>query len=70
MIRYFLAISILFVHYSLLFSQDKPKKMYIAEKRTSPVVVDGNLDEEDWNGKWEGGFIQREPYESQTIPSC
>ncbi|MEK7719627.1 MAG: DUF5916 domain-containing protein, partial [Bacteroidota bacterium] len=37
----------------------------MAEKCTSPIFVDGNLDEETWNGKWEGGFIQREPYENQ-----
>jgi hypothetical protein len=64
MIRYFLAISILLANYYILFAQDKPKKMYIAEKSTSPIVVDGNLDEEAWNGRWEGGFIQHEPYEN------
>jgi len=65
MIRYFLTILILLANYTLLFSQDKPKKMYLAEKCTSPIIVDGNLDEEAWNGKWEGGFIQREPFENQ-----
>ncbi len=62
--KFFLALFLLIANYSLLFSQEKSKKLYLAEKSTAAVVIDGNLDEPIWDGKWEGGFVQREPYEN------
>jgi hypothetical protein len=41
--------------------------MYLAEKCNSPVIIDGNLDEPDWIGKWESGFVQREPFENGKL---
>jgi len=37
--------------------------MYLAEKCNSPITIDGNLTEKEWDGKWESGFVQREPYD-------
>ena len=47
-----------------LLAQEQPKKLYVAEKCTTPVTLDGNLDDPAWEGKWEGGFTQHEPYEN------
>jgi hypothetical protein len=38
--------------------------MYLAEKCKAPIVIDGNLTEQEWDGKWESGFVQREPYDN------
>jgi hypothetical protein len=65
MTKYIFATLFLVANLNCLFGQDKPKKMYLAEKCTSAIVVDGNPDEPAWDGKWEGGFLQREPYENQ-----
>jgi hypothetical protein len=62
--KFFLALFLLIANYSLLFSQEKSKKLYLAEKSEAAVVIDGNLDEPIWEDKWEGGFVQREPYEN------
>ena len=50
--------------HSLIFAKESPKKMYLAEKCKIPIVIDGNLTEQEWEGKWESGFVQREPYEN------
>ena len=63
----FLAAFTLLLFCSKLFSQEIPKKMYLAEKCNSNIIIDGNLDEECWKGKWESGFVQREPYENGKL---
>ncbi len=62
--KFFFVVILLFAYNTLLFSQKTTKKLYIAEKCASAITIDGNLDEEVWKGKWEGGFLQREPYEN------
>lgn len=61
------------VHFSLFlllitlcsaFAEEPVKKIYTAQKCSSAVTVDGIPDEPAWNGKWESGFVQREPYEN------
>jgi len=38
------------------------EKSYQTQEISSPIEIDGNLDEEAWyDVKWEGGFIQTEP---------
>ncbi|MCE1197914.1 MAG: carbohydrate binding family 9 domain-containing protein [Marinilabiliales bacterium] len=49
----------------LTYSQESPKKTYLAEKCRSEIVLDGDPDEPAWEGPWEGGFVQREPYENK-----
>ncbi len=61
----FLIVLFLFVSRCVLFAQEKPKKLYLSEKCTTPITIDGNLDEPAWDGKWEGGFIQHSPYENK-----
>lgn len=46
------------------FSQSTGKKMYLAEKCSNQIVIDGNFDEPAWKDKWENGFVQREPFEN------
>jgi hypothetical protein len=65
MLKYYFVLFMLLANYSLMFAQEKAKKKYLAEKCTSPVLIDGILDDKAWEGLWEGGFIQREPYEDQ-----
>ncbi|MEI6274833.1 MAG: DUF5916 domain-containing protein [Prolixibacteraceae bacterium] len=50
----------------LLSAKESPKKLYLAEKCNSTIVIDGNLTDSEWDGKWESGFIQREPYENSN----
>ncbi|HWS00814.1 MAG TPA: hypothetical protein VN249_09380, partial [Prolixibacteraceae bacterium] len=54
----------LIVNHAHLSAQEKAKKLYVAEKCSSVITIDGNLLENEWQGKWEGGFVQREPYEN------
>ncbi len=48
MLKYILLPYLLLVNYSLLFAQKNTKKKYLAEKCTSPVVIDGILDDKAW----------------------
>lgn len=50
-------------------AQGENKKRYFANKITSTITIDGNLEEEAWrSGTWEGNFIQLEPFEN-GVPS-
>lgn len=62
--KLFFTYCILLLFIATVSSQDIPKKLYQAEKCSSPILIDGIFDEEAWKGKWEGGFIQREPIEN------
>ncbi len=44
--KLFYAICLLHLVCFSLFSQDIPKKMYLAEKCNNPIVIDGNQSEE------------------------
>lgn len=47
-------------------SQDKAKRYFEAYKVESPPVIDGELSDYAWKvNEWEGGFVQREPYEDR-----
>lgn len=61
--NFFVVLSILLVSNAFAAPQEKAKKIYRAEKCTSPVTIDGSLDEATWQGTWEGDFVQREPFE-------
>ncbi|HWR99344.1 MAG TPA: DUF5916 domain-containing protein [Prolixibacteraceae bacterium] len=61
---FFSLVIFLIVNHAHLSAQETPKKLYVAEKCPSVITIDGNLLESEWNGKWEGGFVQREPYEN------
>jgi hypothetical protein len=64
--RYLFCIIVLLSIHPFLVAQEreKEKKLYLAEKNNSPILIDGNFNETSWSGKWESGFIQREPYEN------
>lgn len=62
--KYFFVLTALILLSLAGISQDKPKRIFHAEKCTSPILVDGIFDEAAWNGKWDGEFIQREPIEN------
>jgi hypothetical protein len=64
MTRFFATTLFILSFLTNLLAQEPPKKLYIAEKCNTPVTLDGNLDDKAWEGKWEGGFIQHEPYEN------
>lgn len=64
MTKYIFATLLLIANLPILHAQENTKKIYMAEKRSSAIVIDGNPDEKAWDGKWEGGFLQREPYEN------
>ena len=65
--RLFIAFcTLLFISFALS-AQEIPKKKYLAEKCNSQITIDGNLEEPCWQGDWEGGFVQREPYENGKL---
>jgi len=64
--KFLLVLSFLLISQFSLFSKELDKKRYLAEKCSSPIVVDGNFDEPVWSGQWENGFVQREPYENAS----
>lgn len=59
----FASFLLLFICYSA-YSEEPVKKMYLAQKCSSPITIDGIPDETAWSEKWENGFVQREPYEN------
>lgn len=62
--RFIIPVLFLSILPATIFSQEKAKKLYLADKCISPITIDGSLDEPAWEGKWEGGFVQHEPYEN------
>ena len=49
------------------YNQEIPKKLYTAYRIENAPVINGDLSDDAWMvNKWEGDFIQHEPYEGRT----
>jgi hypothetical protein len=65
--RTFLLLIFLVIIISNSSGQEVQKKRYDATRLHSPITIDGNLSEADWQtGRWEDDFTQREPYEGKA----